>query len=72
MAYADLLAEAGRPTLVIRDDVLAHRESECLAQMKHGLFDAPTRHQTPLFTCHLANWHELGVAARSLEGLRAG
>ena len=47
MAYADLLAEAGRPTLVIRDDVLAHREAECLAQMKHGLFDAPTRHQTP-------------------------
>jgi len=40
MAYADLLAEAGRPTLVVLDDVLAQSESECLAQMKHGLFDA--------------------------------
>ncbi|HRP96119.1 MAG TPA: AAA family ATPase [Rhodocyclaceae bacterium] len=72
LAYADLLAEAGRPTLVILDDALVHSDPERLAQMKRVLFDAATRHQILLFTCHPANWRDLGVAARSLEGLRVG
>jgi hypothetical protein len=71
LAYADLLKEAGRPTLIILDDALVHSDDERLAQMKRVLFDAATRHQILLFTCHPANWRDLGVAARSLESLRA-
>lgn len=71
LAYADLLKEAGRPTLIILDDALVHSDEARLAQMKRLLFDAATRHQILLFTCHPANWRDLGVGARPLEGLRA-
>jgi DNA repair exonuclease SbcCD ATPase subunit len=71
LAYADLLKEAGRPTLIILDDALVHSDTARLAQMKRLLFDAATRHQILLFTCHPANWRDLGVGARSLETLRA-
>lgn len=70
LAYADLLKEAGRPTLIILDDALVHSDEARLAQMKRLLFDAATRHQILLFTCHPANWRDLGVGARSLETLR--
>ncbi|MCK2088941.1 AAA family ATPase [Thauera aromatica] len=70
LAYADLLAEAGRPTLVILDDALVHSDAERLAQMKRVLFDAATRHQILLFTCHPAAWRDLGTGARSLAALR--
>lgn len=71
LAYADLLQEAGRPTLLILDDALVHSDDERLAQMKRVLFDAATRHQVLLFSCHPANWRDLGVGAQSLEALRA-
>lgn len=71
LAYADLLKEADRPTLIIFDDALVHSDETRLAQMKRLLFDAATRHQILLFTCHPANWRDLGVGARSLETLRA-
>ncbi|MCL5059734.1 MAG: AAA family ATPase [Candidatus Thermoplasmatota archaeon] len=71
LAYADLLKEADRPTLIILDDALVHSDETRLAQMKRLLFDAATRHQILLFTCHPANWRDLGVGARSLETLRA-
>ncbi|ALM85771.1 AAA family ATPase [Bordetella sp. N] len=70
LAYADLLLEAGRPTLIILDDALVHSDDQRLAQMKRILFDAATRHQVLLFTCHPANWRDMGVAPRALEGLR--
>lgn len=70
LAYADLLKEAGRPTLIILDDALVHSDAQRLAQMKRLLFDAATRHQILVFTCHPADWRDLGVAARSLESLR--
>ncbi|WP_282099045.1 AAA family ATPase [Thauera aromatica] len=70
LAYADLLAEAGRPTLVILDDALVHSDAGRLAQMKRVLFDAATRHQILLFTCHPAAWRDLGTGARSLAALR--
>lgn len=70
LAYADLLRDAGRPTLIILDDVLVHSDEERLTQMKRVLFDAATRHQVLLFTCHPANWRDLGVAARPLEQLK--
>jgi hypothetical protein len=39
--------------------------------MKRVLFDAGTRHQILLFTCHPANWRDLGVVPRSLAALSA-
>ncbi|HQT00094.1 MAG: GTP-binding protein [Hydrogenophilales bacterium 16-64-46] len=71
LAYADLLREADRPTLILLDDALVHSDGARLAQMKRLLFDAATRHQILLFTCHPEKWRDLGVGARSLETLRA-
>jgi DNA repair exonuclease SbcCD ATPase subunit len=71
LAYAGLLREAGRPTLIILDDALVHSDEERLAQMKRVLFDAAKRHQILLFTCHPGKWRDLGVGARSLEAIRA-
>ncbi len=71
LAYADLLQEAGRPTLIILDDTLVHSDSTRLVGMKRILFDASQRHQILLFTCHPDNWRDLGVEARDLEALKA-
>ena len=71
LAYADLLKEAGRPTLVILDDALVHSDDERLAQMKRVLFDAAQRHQVLLFTCHPADWRDMGVPMRALATERA-
>ena len=68
LAYADLLKEAGRPTLIILDDALVHSDAQRLGQMKRVLFDAAQRHQVLLFTCHPGNWMDMGVALRALEG----
>ncbi|WGT65764.1 AAA family ATPase [Variovorax paradoxus] len=65
-AYADLLQEAGRPTLLILDDALVHSDAPRLAQMKRALFDAAQRHQVLLFTCHPEHWRDMGVELRSL------
>ncbi|MEO8056861.1 MAG: AAA family ATPase [Burkholderiales bacterium] len=71
LAYADLLREAGRPTLIILDDALVHSDDERLSMMKRVLFDAATRHQMLLFTCHPEKWRDVGVKARSLDAVRA-
>ena len=65
-AYADLLQQAGRPTLLILDDALVHSDAPRLTQMKRVLFDAAQRHQVLLFTCHPQNWQDMGVALRPL------
>lgn len=70
LAYADLLQEAGRPTLIILDDTLVHSDAERLEGMKRILFDAATRHQILLFTCHPENWRDLGVEPRDLGALK--
>ncbi|NML15616.1 AAA family ATPase [Azohydromonas caseinilytica] len=72
LAYADLLKEAGRPTLILLDDALVHSDAGRLAAMKRILFDAATRHQILVFSCHPEAWRDLGVAARSIEALRRG
>ncbi|MDB5817960.1 MAG: double-strand break repair Rad50 ATPase [Rhizobacter sp.] len=72
LAYADLLKEAGRPTLLILDDALVHSDATRLGQMKRILFDAATRHQVLLFTCHPDQWRDLGVPARSIDSMRVG
>ncbi len=67
LAYADLLKDAGRPTLVILDDALVHSDTRRLDRMKRVLFDAAQRHQVLLFTCHPSAWNDMGVAARPIE-----
>lgn len=66
-AYADLLRDAGRPTLLILDDALVHSDEERLARMKRVVFDASRRHQVLLFTCHPALWRDMGVAPRAID-----
>lgn len=70
LAYADLLQEAGRPTLIILDDALVHCDQERREQMKRILFDAAQRHQILLFTCHPENWQDLGVLPREMHALK--
>jgi uncharacterized protein YhaN len=66
LAYADLLQAAGKPTLLILDDALVNTDQERLGQMKRVLYDAASRHQILIFSCHPQAWLDLGVAARSL------
>ena len=70
LAYADLLREAGRPTLIILDDALVHSGDGRLSMMKRVLFDAGTRHQMLVLTCHPEKWRDVGGRARSLGDLR--
>jgi len=70
LAYADLLKEANRPTLIILDDTLVHSDQERLDDMKRILFDASQRHQILLFTCHPEKWQDLGVQPTDLEELK--
>jgi hypothetical protein len=65
-AYADLLREAGRPTLLILDDALVHTDEARLAQMKRVIFDAAQRHQVLLLSCHPELWRDMGVMTRIL------
>ena len=67
LAYADLLKEAGKPTLLILDDALVHTDEERLGQMKRVLYDAAARHQILIFSCHPEAWRDLGVITRSIS-----
>lgn len=71
LAYADLLREAGRPTLIILDDALVHSDHARLDGMKRVLFDAAQRHQILLFTCHPDRWRDLGARVLEMGALRA-
>ena len=66
LAYADLLREAGRPTLLILDDALVHADEGRRDLMKRALFDAASRHQILFFTCHPEDWKDMGVPIRRL------
>lgn len=69
LAYADLLKEAGRPTLIVLDDALTHSDAQRLEAMKRILFDAGHRHQILIFTCHPQVWQDLGVTPRDITRL---
>lgn len=70
-AYADLLQEAGSPTLLILDDVLVHTDNDRLDRLKRILYDASQRHQILMMTCHPDRWRDLGVPVREIsEALR--
>lgn len=66
LAYADLLREAGKPTLLMLDDALVHTDEDRLGQMKRVLYEAASRHQLLIFTCHPAAWRDLGVPIRGI------
>ena len=70
LAYADLLKEANRPTLIILDDGLVNTDATRLSQMKRILYDAATRHQILLFSCHPERWADLGSGARDVLSLK--
>jgi hypothetical protein len=65
-AYADLLAQANRPTLLILDDALVHSDDARLAQMKRIIYDVSQRHQVLVFTCHPNAWRDLGVGMQAV------
>lgn len=65
-AYADLLAQSGRPTLLILDDALVHSDEDRLSQMKRVIFDVAQRHQVLLFTCHTNAWRDVGAYMRTI------
>jgi energy-coupling factor transporter ATP-binding protein EcfA2 len=69
LAYADLLKEADRPTLIILDDCLVNTDATRMSQMKRILYDAATRHQILLFSCHPERWQDLGTPAREVRAL---
>ena len=70
-AYADLLQEAGSPTLLILDDALVHTDKDRLDRLKRVLYDASQRHQILMMTCHPDRWRDLGVPIRDIsEALR--
>lgn len=68
LAYADLLKEAGKPTLILLDDALVNTDSQRLDLMQRVLYDAAQRHQMLLFTCHPERWAGIGVPAREVAG----
>ncbi len=71
LAYADLLQEAGRPTLIMLDDSLVHSDAKRRDTIKRALYDAAQRHQILFFTCHPENWDDLGAKTWDLAALKA-
>jgi len=63
-AYADLLKDAGQPTLLVLDDALVHTDAERLDKMKRAVHLAAQRHQVLLFTCHPDSWRDAGADQR--------
>ena len=66
LAYADVLQEAGRPTLIVLDDALVHTDDARREHIKRALFDAATRHQILMLTCHGLAWRDMGVILRRI------
>ena len=69
LAYADLLQQAGRPTLIVLDDALVaqRRATPGADEARAVRRDAAQRHQVLLFTCHPADWRDMGVPVRALQ-----
>lgn len=65
-AYADLLKQAGKPTLLVLDDALVHADRDRRDLMKRAIYDAASRHQIVLLTCHAEAWQDVGVSIRNM------
>ena len=70
LAYADLLKDAGKPTLLIFDDAVTHSDVIRLERVKRALLHAAERHQVLVLSCHPDNWNDVGVPLRSVEDLK--
>ena len=71
LAYADLLKDAGKPTLLIFDDAVTHSDRGRLERVKRALLYAAGRHQVLVLTCHPENWDDVGVQMRAIDELKA-
>ena len=59
IAYADVLAEAGYPTLLILDDVLNFSDVARRSRLMRVIEGAAARHCIVLMSCNHAHWHTL-------------
>ncbi|WP_153101260.1 AAA family ATPase [Paraburkholderia hayleyella] len=50
LAYADMLGDSGRPTLLLFDDITVNSDNTRLAGIKRAILDAANRHQILLMT----------------------
>jgi wobble nucleotide-excising tRNase len=71
LAYADLLKDAGKPTLLIFDDAVTHSDLQRLERVKRALLHAAGRHQVFVLSCHPENWNDVGVPLRAIDELKA-
>lgn len=61
LAYADVLADAGYPTLLILDDVLNFSDTTRRSALMRVLENAATRHCIVLLSCNKAHWQGMQV-----------
>ena len=76
LAYADLLSEQGSPVTVILDDALVNSDDERRDRMKAILYQAASRYQVLVLTCHEREYRDAGgifirLADCKPEGLTA-
>ena len=79
IAYADVLAEAGYPTLLILDDVLNFSDANRRSALMRVIERAAMRHCIVLMSCNESHWRtlqvdqriELSSAAPPLKALRS-
>ena len=60
LAFAELLAEQGRPVPVVLDDALVYADDQRFADLQDVLRLAARRHQIVVLTCHERLWRGLG------------
>ena len=60
LAYADLLADAQVPVLVILDDALVNADDDRRERMKSLLYQAAERYQILMLTCHGKEYRDAG------------
>jgi energy-coupling factor transporter ATP-binding protein EcfA2 len=70
LAFADILAAAGRPLPVLLDDALVYADDDRLAQMVSVLQAASRRHQVLLLTCRTRAMAEAGFKPLALTPWR--
>ncbi|MFO7854660.1 MAG: hypothetical protein R6V44_05485, partial [Paracoccaceae bacterium] len=66
LAFADWLAETGRPAMVVLDDALNHADAARLERMQTALWKAAERLQVLVLTCRPRDWTSAGATVRRL------
>jgi len=66
LAFADWLAETGRPAMVVLDDALNHADAARLERMQTALWKAAERLQVLVLTCRPRDWTAAGATVRRL------